>query len=484
MAANCIRCGRKMPAFSFKKICPWCVQHEAAQRSGDSEDAKQVVIPAPWVAQRSESSISLTQILFGMNVAVFLGMAFGASSLMEFPGQELVQWGANAGPLTLSGQWWRLLTYMFLHGDLIHIAFNMWCLWDLGALSESLYGRWTFAAIYLITGVGGGVASVGWNPRVLSVGASGAIFGLAGALIASFYLGEFSLPKIAIKGVLRSLLIFAGFNLFLGGVFQGVDNGCHVGGFVSGLILGALIARLAPDQNNLVRRAGVVLVVALMVTGSALGVQRWRGSPVEFGQGLGRANQLLYENRPEDAIAELQRVLKREPNFVPAHFTLAQAYISKRDFPLAEAELKRVLELQPQSQAALYELGMVYLDEDRAKDAKDTFTQMLAQNPNNTDAHLGLGMTLAAEENYLGAIEEYKKVIQLGRTTVGAYYFMGNSYVKLKQYDDAISVYLKERENGDDADLENALADAYQAKGMMQQAKDARDKAEQLKGEK
>ena len=77
----------------------------------------------------------------------------------------------------------------------MHIAFNMWCLWDLGALCESLYGRWTFAAIYLITGVAGGLASVGWNPGVLSVGASGAIFGLAGALIASFYLGEFSLAE-------------------------------------------------------------------------------------------------------------------------------------------------------------------------------------------------------------------------------------------------------------------------------------------------
>ena len=154
----------------------------------------------------------------------------------------MVHFGANFGPYTLSGQWWRLLTYMFLHGGFFHIAMNMWCLWNLGALCESLYGRFTYAAIYLITGVAGGLASVAWNPSVLSVGASGAIFGLTGALIASFYLGEFSLPGISIKGTLSSLLFFAGFSLFLGRLFPGIDNACHVGGLVSGLILGALIA--------------------------------------------------------------------------------------------------------------------------------------------------------------------------------------------------------------------------------------------------
>jgi len=196
--ANCIQCGRQLPPLSFgKKLCQWCQQHEAAQRGELGEDAKQRVMPAPWVQR--EGSITLTRVIFGINVAVFLGMALATGSVEGFPGETRVHWGANYGPYTLSGDWWRLLSYMFLHGDLMHIAFNMWCLWDLGALCESLYGRWTFAAVYLLTGIAGGVASVAWNPGVLSVGASGAIFGLAGALIASFYLGEFSLPSFAIR---------------------------------------------------------------------------------------------------------------------------------------------------------------------------------------------------------------------------------------------------------------------------------------------
>ncbi len=165
----------------------------------------------------------------------------------------------------------------------MHIAFNMWCLWDLGRLCESLYGRWTFAAIYLITGVAGGLASVAWNPRVLSVGASGAIFGLAGALIASFYLGEFSLPRVAISGTLRSLVIFAVFNLGFGQLVGGIDNACHIGGLVSGLILGALIARLAPQHDAPLRRATVVGVVALAVLAAGLGVRAMARRPDAHG---------------------------------------------------------------------------------------------------------------------------------------------------------------------------------------------------------
>src|ERR1700687_782312 len=150
-----------------------CVQHEAAQRGEDSP--VQRVEPAPWM-RRQSSSMVVTQAIFGLNVAVFVAMLLPG-------GQEIGALGANFGPATIGGEWWRLLTSVFVHGGLLHIAFNMWCLWNLGALCESLYGRWTYPAIYLICGVGASLASAAWHPHTPSVGASGAIFGLAGALI-------------------------------------------------------------------------------------------------------------------------------------------------------------------------------------------------------------------------------------------------------------------------------------------------------------
>src|SRR6266436_1939406 len=300
--ANCIRCGRQLPGFTFgKKVCQWCVQHEAAQRGELPDDALQPVIRKPWVG-RGESTISLTHIIFGINAAVFLGMAFASGSplaflnpLQEFSTPETLHWGANLGVLTLSGEWWRLLTCVFVHGYLLHIAFNMWCLWNLGELCESLYGRWTYLAVYIISGVGASLASVMWNPYRPSVGASGAIFGLAGALIAAFKLGEFSVPRSALSGTLRSLGAFVVYNLIFGAIIPGIDNTAHIGGLVTGLIVGALIALLAPRQEQAPRRVAVFLVVIVGLAGGAIAAAHHYGLPLR----LGRANYGHAANQVE-----------------------------------------------------------------------------------------------------------------------------------------------------------------------------------------
>jgi len=466
-----------MSGFSFgKKICPWCVQHEAYQRGEVVDDARQPVMRTPWV-RRGESSIGLTQVIFGINVAVFLGMALSASTVMDFPIQESIRWGANYGPLTLSGEWWRLLTCVFVHGGLIHIAFNMWCLWNLGALCESLYGVWTYGTIYLICGVGASLASIAWHPNGASVGASGAIFGLAGALIAAFKLGEFSVPRSALSGTLRSLAMFVVYNLIFGAVIGTTDNAAHIGGLVTGLIVGALIALLAPQQDHAPRRAAVFFFSFLALAGVAAGTARHYGFPFR----LGRAG-LTSENHSARTTTNLEKIVTQRPDFVPARFDLAQAYFNQADYAKAETQLKRILDLQPQDADARTLLGMVYLNQDRPQDAKDAFSQIISQDSNNADAHFGLGLAFAAQEDHRGAIEEYKTAAHLDPQATGVYYNLGVSSAKLNQYDDAIAAYLKEQQHsGDSYELESALATAYQAKGLTQQSNEARNKAAQFK---
>jgi membrane associated rhomboid family serine protease len=284
--ANCIRCGRQLPGFTFgKKICQWCKQHEAYQRGEvlPNENARQRVMPTPWV-RRNQSSITLTHVLFGMNVAVFLGMVLAGQTVMDFPIGEIIRWGANFGPLTLTGEWWRLLTCVFVHGGLLHIAFNMWCLWSLGQLAESLYGRWTYAAVYLLCGIGASLSSLTWHPGSPSVGASGAIFGLAGAMLAAFKLGEFSVPRSALQGTLRSLGAFVVYNLIFGQVMGGVDNAAHIGGLITGLILGALIALLAPHQEHAPRRLAIFLATSVALAAGAVALARYHQVPLHFGR--------------------------------------------------------------------------------------------------------------------------------------------------------------------------------------------------------
>jgi len=475
--ANCVRCGRQLPGLTFgKKICQWCVQHEAAQRGEDSPIQR--VEAAPWV-QRQSTSMIVTQVIFGANVAVFLGMMLAGVSMLDNPtGQDLVHWGANFGPYTVSGQWWRLLTCVFIHGGLLHIAFNMWCLWDLGRLAESLYGHWTFAGLYLITGIASSLMSIAWNPGVLSVGASGAIFGIAGALISSFYLGEFSLPRVAIAATLRSVVVFVGFNLFFGSVVARTDNAAHVGGLLMGLLLGALIARVAPMRENILRRIAVLLVGVVLVAVSIFWLERSRGYLVHAQNGV----ELLNEGKTDAAIQELKKATGMRPDFAATHGALARAYVVKRDYDNAASEMKRLIALNPRNQSSYYQLGLIYLEQNSPSKAQETFAQLLKMNSNSADGHAGMAAALSDQKRYSEALEEYKRVAALDPNYQGLYFNMGLAQARLNLFDDAIASLLKQRQNGDDPDNENTLADVYQAKGMTREAADAKRRAAAFQG--
>jgi membrane associated rhomboid family serine protease/Flp pilus assembly protein TadD len=471
--AKCVQCGRQMPPLSLgRKVCQWCRQYEAAQRGEDQE--YQPVIRQPWARQRSHDPLVMYVIL-GINLAVFIGMALAGVSPMSPSGEQLVHWGANFGPYTFSGQYWRLLTYMFVHVGIIHIAFNMWCLWDLGTLAESLYGRFSFVSIYLVTGVAAGVASLWWHPRSPSAGASGAIFGVAGALIASFKLGEFSLPRAAIQGVTRSLVIFAVYNLIFGAAFAGIDNAAHVGGFVTGLALGAAIAKLAPFSP--VRRFSVIVLVALVVLGA--GALLFRSQ--SYMAHAVRAEQLEQSGNHTEAISQLIQALAAKPDDAHARYMLGLTYARNGQFADAEREFKNLAQRQPQSSLAHYELGLVYLNMDRPADAEREFNQVLASDDRSAEAHVGLGLALAQQNRDAAAVNEYKTALAADPDISHGYYHLGQSYMRLKQYDDAI-VALKTAAEKDvnDGDTQIALSRAYAAKGMNQEAADAMAKAQSL----
>ena len=473
--AQCEHCGRQLPPFSFRKICQWCVQHEKAQRGEDT--AYQRVETAPWLRQQS-SSMAVTQVIFGANVAVFLAMllAIGPTMLTGPAGQRLVDFGANFGPYTVGGQWWRLLTCIFVHSGLLHIASNMYGLWILGRLAESLYGRWTFAVIYLLCGLLGSVASVLWNPNVLSVGASGAVFGIAGALFTSFYLGEFSVPRDAVMGTVRSLAVVLGVNLLFGAAASHIDNAAHVGGLVMGLILGALIARIAPAQDDIPRRIAVLVLGAVIIAGGVLWLEHSRSYMAHAQKGV----QFLDEGEADDAIAELKKTVAQRPNFAAGHDALARAYIAKHDYDNAAAEIKKVIALQPRDENSRYWLGLIYLEQKQPAKAEETFSQLLKINPNSAYGHAGLASAFSEERHDAEALAEYKQAAAINSDYPGVNYNIGLEQSRLKLNDDAIASLLKQREIGDDHDNEGLLADLYQNKGMLKEAADAQKRAEQL----
>jgi membrane associated rhomboid family serine protease len=185
----------------------------------------------------------ITSAVVFANVVIFVATALALKRLDLSAAPQMITWGANFAPLTLHGQWWRLLSALFLHGNIAHVFFNMWALWNVGRLTERLYGNWAFAFLYLACGVLSGLASIVWDPSRATIGASGAIFGIFAAVIV------FSLhPRI--RGAVKvpaalwvSTLVFALYNLAAGFFYPGVDNAAHVGGVLSGVILGACLVR-------------------------------------------------------------------------------------------------------------------------------------------------------------------------------------------------------------------------------------------------
>jgi rhomboid protease GluP len=156
---------------------------------------------------------------------------------------QLIDWGANKGSLTLHGEWWRMVTSLFLHGSLLHLAFNMIALWQVGQLVERLFGSVRFTALYLIAGVCGSIASVMWNPNVNSVGASGAIFGIVGGLLAFTRRENSGVPPTVVNDLRGSLFPFLVFNLAAGFLYPHTDNAAHIGGLIGGWLAGLLLAR-------------------------------------------------------------------------------------------------------------------------------------------------------------------------------------------------------------------------------------------------
>ena len=156
------------------------------------------------------------------------------------PGHLLLALGADQAPAVFSGQLWRPLTSLFLHGGLFHVAVNGWALYQLGTLFEILLGSSRLALVFFTSGLAGSIASLVWTlagTRGISVGASGAIFGLMGALIA-FLVRRRDRLRPAAKSLLFQLLFWAAINVYLGFTVAVIDNSAHLGGCAAGLALG------------------------------------------------------------------------------------------------------------------------------------------------------------------------------------------------------------------------------------------------------
>jgi rhomboid protease GluP len=278
------------PSFDSEPSAPSDVRAE--QHAFD-----EAVAPVRGSRLRSMAHSPATYLLLGINIAAYVVMVLqGVDPLAPSP-DALVYFGAtDVAKILADHQWWRIVTAMFVHVGLIHLALNMWCLWNLGIIGEPLLGFFGTCSVYVLTGAAGNLLSVAlsvyFQQAAVGAGASGAVFGIAGVLIVLFSNKRLAEPRPGFRGIplqdlkaiRRSVIQFAALNLIIGlstnvgPLMHGIhlddihiDNSAHIGGFVSGLAMAVpLVPQMTQGRSRYLQRQKLVFgasVLALSLFG-------------------------------------------------------------------------------------------------------------------------------------------------------------------------------------------------------------------------
>jgi len=264
----------------------------------------------------------VTPLMLGLNVAVFVVMVASGVSVTSPTTDSLLRWGADFGPYVSRGESWRLFTNTFVHVGAMHLLMNMIGLWQIGLLVERLLGNAGYLVTYLLAGLVGSLTSMAVHPFTVSAGASGAIFGIYGALVSYLLRHRGSVPRQALSALQTTALTFVGFNVFFGLRVKGIDMAAHSGGFVGGALAGLAVASpLGQRAAHAGRKAlltaaiGLALVVAaarLLPQTTDLGGELAAFTPTERQtiQVYDQALQRLTERQIDDA--EMARIINQQ----------------------------------------------------------------------------------------------------------------------------------------------------------------------------
>ena len=299
-------------------------------------------VPLPEVARRPY----LTYALLVVNAAVF-GLAHLAGGTQD--PDVLLDFGAMFGPYVSEGEYWRLFTAMFLHSGYVHLAFNVLGLFIFGQTVERAYGHARFFLVYFLAGLAGGVTSYLFNSIAIAAGASGAIFGIVGALAAFFLLQRKTFGKHAQNNLIAVAIIVA-INIFIGLSIPGIDNWAHAGGLVAGFVLGLALspqyrtARTVLGRPVIINTTGSIVLkwwvvpAALLIL--ALGVTlAGRRMPENAFTHYFSAERYYSQGNYDRALDELALSIGSDMTPPEAHLLRGKIHVEAGNYQLARRDL-------------------------------------------------------------------------------------------------------------------------------------------------
>jgi membrane associated rhomboid family serine protease len=250
---SCSECGRPI---CYECMTPAPVGLRCPDHSGKPQGVQKVTRAVTAVGTRRVNPVTIG--LIALNVGVYLAEIATGGNASNGTGNTIYYHGALFGPLVANGDWWRLFTSAFLHYGPIHLGLNMWALYIAGTLLERVIGSWRFAMLYLVSGIAGSAGALLLSFNSPTVGASGAIFGVFGALLVLE-----RRQHISTGGQILGLVVL---NLVLSFAVPGISIGGHIGGLIAGIVLMLLLLAVRRNPAVYSLAAGVAVgAIAIVV---------------------------------------------------------------------------------------------------------------------------------------------------------------------------------------------------------------------------
>ncbi|WP_239094100.1 rhomboid family intramembrane serine protease [Bacillus sp. B15-48] len=310
---------------------------------------------------------------------IFLTVQVIIFFLMEMKGSStdtttLIEFGAKFNPLILEGEWWRFFTPIFIHIGFLHLLMNSLALYYLGPLVERIFGNHRFLFIYLLAGFGGSLASFIFSVN-LSAGASGAIFGLFGALL---YFGVV-FPQLFFRSMGMNILIVLAINLVFGFTVPGIDNAGHIGGLIAGFAAAGIVH--FPKRKRVIRQGSYLVATAVIIIGLIQFGFNHSEAVVNEQSILILAQKYIQDEEYDDAYRVLTHYKNNEsPEIL---FMLSFTEIKRDQLDRAKTNLYHVIQLKPDFHEAYYNLALVYLEQEDFVKANEYAKKALQLEPGN-----------------------------------------------------------------------------------------------------
>lgn len=381
-----------------------------------------------------------TYLFIAINVLLFIlaSLAGGVNNP-----NILIKYGAKINHLIAAGEYWRLLSSVFLHVDFMHIVFNMYGLYNIGSMVEKIYGSRRYLYIYLYGGIAGSICSFIFS-TVPSAGASGAIFGLFGALL---YLGQKN-PKLFRTSFGINILVVLGFNIIYGLSNTGIDNFAHIGGLIGGYLLANAIG-LKGDKFNTRKIVLLALSIVLIISGAFYGINKnastWKYYYDRAADSYDSGNFKECEEYLEKALINGKDVSEVHALLSLTHYNRGNEIEGKNHYDLA-------VSLNKDQPDLYFNLGNLFFNNKRYPEAGEMFSKYIEIRPKQYEGYLNLGVTLNIEGKLEEAEINLKKAVEIAPNEFLSNSDLGYLYIDKKDYRNA-KIYLKrasEIKPGDD----------------------------------